>query len=223
MRPAVIPVAKGESGTKAERLFIPGPAGQMEAILEYDAEREPRAAAVVCHPHPLFGGTMHSKVVYRAAKAALAAGFAALRFNFRGVGASAGEHDDGVGEQDDVRAALDYLSARFPCRPTCMIGYSFGCAVGLAVGSADSRVSALAGIGVPTTVWDMSFLQSVSKRTLFIQGTQDAFGPRDAVETLYASLAGDKRLCWIEGADHSFNTRLDELEAAAQAFLAEIV
>jgi alpha/beta superfamily hydrolase len=166
---------------------------------------------------------MHSKVVYRAAKAAITAGLPTLRFNFRGVGASEGEHGDGVEELDDVRAALDFLTGRFPALPVCMLGYSFGCAVGLAVGAADPRVSVLVGIGVPAGIWDMSFLQNVGKTTLIVQGTHDAFGPRDAIQAVFASLGGPKRLDWIEGADHGFNTRLDELQETVRAFLAEIV
>jgi len=209
--------------TKAERLFIPGPAGRLEALLEYVPGEAMRAAAIVCHPHPLFGGTMHSKVVYRAAKAAIQAGLPTLRFNFRSVGASEGEHGDGVEETGDVRAALDYLAARFPTLPVCMLGYSFGCAVGLAVGAADPRVTVLAGIGVPAGIWDMSFLRGVAKPTLIVQGTQDVFGPEDAVQCVFDSLTGTKRLHWIKGADHGFNTRLDELQETVRAFLAEFV
>ena len=166
---------------------------------------------------------MHSKVVYRAAKAAIAAGLPTLRFNFRSVGASEGEHGEGVEEIDDARAALDFLAGRFPAFPVCMLGYSFGCAVGLAVGAADARVSVLAGIGVPAGIWDMSFLRDVRKPTLIVQGTHDVFGPKDAIQNVFASLAGPKRLEWIEGADHGFNTRLDELQETVRAFLAEIV
>ncbi len=166
---------------------------------------------------------MHSKVVYRAAKAAIEAGLPTLRFNFRGVGASEGEHDDGMGEHDDVRATLDYLSGRFPGLPVCMMGYSFGCAVGLAIGAADPRVSTLAGIGVPAGIWDMSFLRGIAKPTLFVQGTQDTFGPQDSILQVFASLAGTKRLHWIEGADHAFTHRLDELHETVRASLTEIV
>jgi hypothetical protein len=192
-------------------------------LLEYVEGHAARAAAIVCHPHPLFGGTMHSKVVYRAAKAAIQAGLPTLRFNFRGVGASEGEHSEGVEEVGDARAALDYLSGRFPSLPICMIGYSFGCAVGLSAGVSDARVSQLVGIGVPAAIWDLSFLQGVNKNTLFVQGTHDVFGPGDTVQRVFESLVGPKRLEWIDGADHGFNTRLDEMQEAVRAFLAEIV
>jgi len=166
---------------------------------------------------------MHNKVVYRAAKAAIIAGLPTLRFNFRGVGSSAGEHADGLGERDDVRAALDYLAARFPSLPVSMLGYSFGSAVGLGVGAGDERVVALAGIGVPAGIWDMSFLGGVNKPALLVQGTRDLFGPRDAVESLFASLTGPRQIHWVEGADHFFNARLDEVQEAVRAFLAGIV
>lgn len=166
---------------------------------------------------------MHSKVVYRAAKAAITAGLPTLRFNFRGVGASEGEYGDGVAELDDVHAVLDFLAARFPGLPVCMMGYSFGCAVGLAVGATDPRVSVLGGIGVPAGIWDMSFLRDVAKPTLIVQGTHDAFGPQDSVQILFDSLAGAKRLEWVEGADHSFRFHLDQLQEKVRAFLTEIV
>jgi hypothetical protein len=195
----------------------------LEALLEYQPGHAARAAAVVCHPHPLFGGTMHSKVVYRAAKAAIQAGLPTLRFNFRGVGASEGEHGEGIEEVGDARAALDYLASRFPSLPVCMIGYSFGCAVGFQAAAEDDRVARLVGIGVPATLWDWSFLRGVSKPTLFVQGTHDVFGPEDAVQRVFGWLAGPKRLARINGADHGFNTRLDEMQEAVRAFLAEIV
>jgi len=209
--------------TKAERFSIPGAVGPLEALLEFDPAREVRAMALVCHPHPLFGGTMHNKVVYCAAKAAIMAGLPTLRFNFRGVGTSEGEHAGGDGERDDVRTAIDWITMRFPSRPVVMIGYSFGAAVGLAVGAADPRVLALAGIGVPAGIWDMAYLRNVSKPVLFVQGTRDVFGQRDSLEPLFNSLAGSKQLRWIDGADHSFNGHLDELQEAVRAFLAEIV
>ncbi len=207
--------------TKAERLMISGPEGPLEALFEYEPNAAPPATAIVCHPHPLYGGTMHNKVVYRAAKGAIQAGLPTLRFNFRGVGKSAGEHANGVGESEDVRAALDYVTGRFPARPVCLIGYSFGAAVGLSVGVSDPRVRALVGIGVPAGVWDMEYLRAVNKPTLIVQGTGDIFGPRDAIESLYASLAGPKRLNWVEAADHFFIGRLDDVQHAVRDFIQE--
>ena len=205
--------------TRLERLMIPGPAGRLEALLEREHGRAPRLAALVCHPHPLFGGTMHNKVVFRAAKAAVSAGAAALRFNYRGVGASEGESEGGAAEQDDVRAALDALAALYPATPLCLIGFSFGASVGLAVGAPDRRVEALVGLGLPTTTTDFGFLGHVAKPKLIVQGTEDVYGPRAAVESLFQSLAQPKRIHWVEAADHFFTGRLDEVERAIREFL----
>ena len=202
--------------------MIPGPAGALESLLELDPKAKARLVAVMCHPHPLYGGTMHNKVVFRAAKAAREAGLATLRFNFRGVGKSQGSHDEGRGEREDVRAALDFLGQRFPGLPVCMIGFSFGSWVGLAVGAEDPRVIALAGLGIPVASSDMSFLRGVSKPKLIIQGSRDQFGPRAEVEALFASLDPPKRLHWVEGVDHFFTGKLAEVQSVILTFLQEI-
>ena len=207
--------------TKLERLFIPGPVGRLEALLESDPAVEPRMVALVCHPHPQFGGTLHNKVVYRAAQAATGLGLAVLRFNFRGVGQSEGEYSEGVGERDDVRAALDYLLARFAEKPVCLMGFSFGAWVGLAVGARDPRATSLVGLGLPTASTDLTFLRQATKPKLIVQGTEDVYGPRGQVEALFASLPEPKRIHWVEGADHFFAGKLDEVQAAVRAFLEE--
>lgn len=166
---------------------------------------------------------MHNKVVFRAAKAALQVGLPALRFNFRGVGKSQGQFAEGIGERDDVRAALDYLQTRFPKKPVCVMGFSFGAWVGLAVGAADPRVRALVGLGLPAASLDLSFLRHVTKPKLIIQGTRDQYGPRDRVEALFASLPDPKRMHWVEGADHFFAGRLDEIQPLIRDFLQEIL
>ena len=166
---------------------------------------------------------MHNKVVYRVAKGAISAGLPTLRFNFRGVGASEGEYGDGVEEQGDVRAALDFLAERHRGLPLCTLGYSFGSAVGFAVAASDPRVTVLGGIGVPAGIWNMDFLRGVAKTTLIVQGTLDAFAPEDKVREVFDSLAGLRKLQWIEGADHNFHARLDQLQETVRAFLAEIV
>jgi len=165
---------------------------------------------------------MHNKVVYRAAKAALQVGLPVLRFNFRGVGKSAGEFADGAGEREDVRAALDFLSIRFPDVPVCLIGFSFGAVVALAVGAADGRVRVLVGLGVPAASADLSFLRAVTKPKLIVQGTEDIFGTRAQVEALFASLAEAKRLHWVEGADHFFAGKLSAVQSAIRCFLQEV-
>lgn len=212
-----------EVATKIERLTIPGPTGDLEALLEWNPDWTPRQLAVVCHPHPLYGGTMHNKVVFRAAKAAVHLNIPTLRFNFRGVGHSGGKHADGIGERDDARAALDYLTERFPQIPASMMGFSFGSVVALAVGSSDPRVNSLVGIGLPVNSADFKFLQDVRKPKLVVQGMQDEFGSRERVEKLFSSLKEPKRLRFVEGADHFLTGKLHDLQLEIQEFLHEIV
>lgn len=166
---------------------------------------------------------MHNKVVFRAAKAALLSGLPTLRFNFRGAGKSVGTFTGGDGERQDVRAALDYLASQFPGLPVCLMGFSFGASVGLAVGAEDARVSVLVGLGVPFSISNFDFLKNVSKPKLIIQGTRDEFGPVAEVLDLYDSLAKPKQIYWVEGADHFFAGKLDEVQQVLQGFLIPIV
>ena len=195
-------------------LFLPGPAGRLEALLWTSEAPAPAMAGLVCHPHPLFGGTMHNKVVFQAAKSLHRAGFPVLRFNFRGAGLSEGEHDRGRGERDDVRAALDFLSGEFRGLPVVLAGFSFGAWVGLRVGAEDARVARLAGLGIPVNDSDFSYLRECAKSKLFVVGTEDRFAARDRVESLVASLLEPKRLVLVEGADHFFTGKLDQLDRA---------
>ncbi len=164
---------------------------------------------------------MHTKVVYRAAKAAIEIGIPTLRFNFRGTGKSEGDFDEGRGEREDLRAALGFLGTRFPQTKTCVMGFSFGAWVGLEVGSGDASACALVGIGIPTGSAALGFLHSAPKPKLIVQGTRDPFGPQKEVEELFASLTEPKQLRWIEGADHFFTGRLDEVQSALRSFLLE--
>lgn len=211
------------SATRIEKLFLDGPAGRLEALLEWTRPAEPRMTALVCHPHPLYGGSMHTKIVFRAAKAALSLGLPTLRFNFRGAGKSEGTFAQGQGELDDVRAALDFLSTRFPGLPIVLMGFSFGCWVALRVGADDHRVTALVGLGVPAASYDFSFLAAVTKPKLFVQGTEDVYGPRARVEPLFDSLAEPKQIRWVKGADHFFTGRLEEAQEAIGGFLAGVL
>lgn len=195
----------------------------LEALLESEPGANPPLAALVCHPHPVFGGTMHNKVVFHAAKAAVQLGLPCLRFNFRGVGKSEGEYAEGIGERNDARAALDYLETRFPKTPVCVMGFSFGAWVGLAVGAEDPRTIALVGLGVPAGMMDFNFLPDVRKPKLIVQGTRDVYGAHDQVEGLFKSLHKPKRLHWVEGADHFFSGHLDELQSEISKFLEEIM
>jgi uncharacterized protein len=199
--------------------FLAGPAGRLEALLWTSPLANPPFVAVVCHPHPLYGGTMHNKVVFQAAKALHARGASVLRFNFRGVEQSEGEHDRGQGEQDDVRAAIDYLAAEFPGRPVLLAGFSFGSSVGLRVGCGDERVQRVIGLGLPVDNVDMSFLRACTKPKLIVQGGNDQFGARASLEALFATLPEPKHLAIIEGADHFFTGQLEKVAAAIDAWL----
>lgn len=207
---------------QAESLFLDGPAGRLEAILwSPPSPARPPLAAIVCHPHPLFGGTMHNKVVYQAAKAFDSFALPVLRFNFRGAGLSEGKHDNGTGEQDDVRAAIDFLGQRFPGAPVALAGFSFGCLVGLRVGCADARVMELAGIGAPVNGADFSYLQTCVKPKLFLQGGNDQFGAAAKLQQLAASLPGENRVVVIDGADHFFAGHLEHMSAALAEWLTQ--
>jgi hypothetical protein len=198
-------------------LFLASPAGRLEALLNGGAEGATHAA-LVCHPHPLFGGNLHNKVVFHATKTLNRLGFPVLRFNFRGTGLSQGEHDNGIGELDDVRAALGWLDREFHL-PLIFAGFSFGAAVGLRVACADARVKAVIGLGIPVApadeqVYDFEFLKSCDKPKLLVSGARDQFGPRKLLEALHAALPEPKKLVIIDGADHFFAGRLKELREA---------
>ncbi len=202
--------------------FLEGPAGKLEAMLWTSPRPVPSLRAVVCHPHPLYGGTMHNKVVFQVAKTLHRLGVPVLRFNFRGAGLSEGTHDHGRGEADDVRAALDLLAEQVPERPVLLAGFSFGAWVGLRVGCADARVAELVGLGLPTDNSDLSYLRECRKPKLFIQGSRDQFGSRATVESLVAALPEPKRVVFVEGGDHFFASQLAQVDAALLAWLREL-
>jgi len=198
----------------AGNLFIPAPHGQLEAILKEPHAGLGRGVALVLHPHPLFGGTMHNKVVFRAAAALNDVGLVALRLNFRGVGQSTGAHDEGRGEREDVRAGLDYLSANYPGEAITLCGFSFGARVGLEVGSADERVLRLISIGTPVNNYDFSFLNQCRKPILFVQGDVDEYGDVERLRELVETIPAPTELKVIKGVGHFFDDQLDELKAA---------
>lgn len=206
---------------ESRNLFLAGPAGRLEAILWSPSAGAARMAAVVCHPHPLFGGTMHNKVVYQAAKALDALGLPVLRFNFRGAGMSEGKHDRGEGERGDVRAALDFLAAEYPGIPLLLAGFSFGCWVGLRAGCEDARVTSLIGLGAPVNNADFSYLKECGKPKLFVQGGKDQFGDAEKLRSLVNSLPGENKLVVVENADHFFAGKLNELHAAITNWMQE--
>jgi uncharacterized protein len=219
------------SGSTIHSLFLEGPSGRLEALLNAGTD-DATHAAVVCHPHPLFGGTLHNKVVFHTMKALNSFGYPVLRFNFRGTGLSEGEHDYGNGEVDDVRAALDWMDAEFRL-PLIFAGFSFGAAIGLRAAYSDDRVRALAAVGVPVAavgagseqprVYTFDFLRECRKPKLFVSGARDPFGRREKLEALLASLAQPKTLVLIAGADHFFEGRLRELRDAVESWVKEAV
>lgn len=203
-------------------LFIPASHGKLEAILK-EPDGEPKGVALVCHPHPLGGGTMHNKVVYRAAQGLIDAGLVALRFNFRGVGSSTGTHDDGNGEKQDVLDALDYLSENYPNREITFAGFSFGSRFGGEVAMNDERVVRQISIGTPVDKYDFSYLKSLRKPILFVHGDKDEFG---SVESLNALVAGvsentDARLVVFQNCGHFFDDHLNQLKDAIHDWVLE--
>lgn len=200
----------------AGNLLIPVAHGQLEAILKEPRQGSPKGVALVLHPHPLGGGTMHNKVVFRAAAALNDAGLTTLRINFRGVGQSTGEYDEGRGERDDVHAALDYLASHYPGIRITLCGFSFGARVGLEVGISDPRVAFLIGIGTPLEKYDFSFLSACRKPLLLVHGERDEFGDAAQLRTLASELAKNTnvRLVVVPGAGHFFDEHLDELKRA---------
>jgi len=205
---------------ESKNFFLAGPAGKLEGVLWTPAHGlQPGFAAVVCHPHPLFGGTLHNKVVYQAAKALDACGGAVLRFNFRGAGLSEGTHDRGLGERDDVRAAVDFLARSFSQTPLVVAGFSFGCWVGLRVGCEDERVKRLIGIGAPVNDSDFTYLERCSKAKLFVHGSNDEFGDLQKLSELVNGLPGEKELVVVDGVDHFFKGKIEELGKAISEWM----
>ena len=190
-----------------------GPAGSLEALFEVP-ERDPRAVVVFAHPHPRHGGTMHTKVVYRAAKTFLELGCAVLRFNFRGVGASAGHWDEGRGERHDFEAALDYAASSYPGVDVWAAGFSFGAWVALICGVLDPRVTQLLGIAPPTGRYDFAEVAASEKPTHFIHGDRDELVPVTELLTFYERVSGPKTLTLIDGASHLFEGRVSEVGEA---------
>ncbi len=202
---------------RIESHFIEGPAGRLEALLEEPEDRDPVEACLVCHPHPLYGGTMHNKVVYRIARGLRRAGGVVLRFNFRGVNLSHGEHAHGVGEVEDAQAALQYLRGLYPELPFTLAGFSFGSRVILRLGCSltDARNGSperLIAVGFPTSLGSFDYLAACTLPKMFIQSTVDEFGPKDKLAAAYENFSPPKRLEFIEAGDHFFAGALEKLE-----------
>jgi alpha/beta superfamily hydrolase len=215
---------------------IAGPAGRLEALLDQPAERRTvsedglvhagiagglRAAVVFGHPHPQFGGTMHTKTVYQSAKALTRIGCAVLRFNFRGAGRSAGVFDDGPGEMEDFRTALDFMRGRYPDAPLWAAGMSFGSWIALSVGAEDPRVSLLLGIAVPVSKYDFGAVATSTKPKCFIHGERDEICPLKDMREFYARAVEPKELAVIDAADHLFDGKVSEVADAVEDLLGD--
>lgn len=205
--------------------FLDGSAGRLEALLNAGAP-DARYSAVVCHPHPLFGGTMHNKVVYHAMKALNGFGFPVLRFNFRGTELSEGEHDFGNGELADVGTALDWLRQEFSL-PIIFCGFSFGAAIGLRAACPDADVKALISLGTPVAAegraYTYEFLQDCAKPKLFVSGDRDQFGPAERLYEVTQAAAEPKRFVIIHGADHFFAGQLSAMRSAIEFWVRDSI
>ena len=214
----------GNPQSTVRSFFIDGPAGRLEALLNAGAP-DATYAGLVCHPHPLGGGTMHNKVVFHAMKALNSFGFPVLRFNFRGTGLSAGRHDEGRGEIADVQAALDWLKCEFSL-PIIFAGFSFGSATGLRAACPDSDVKALISIGTPVEaegrLYSFSFLRECRTPKLFVSGDHDQYGPHAALEEVVAQAAEPKELVFVPG-DHFFAGHLVEMRMTVESWVEELL
>ena len=200
--------------TKVQSLKIPGPVGGLETLLKFREHEKPAGLAVVCHPHPLFQGTMHNKVVFALAEAFFALGFYVLRFNFRGTGLSEGIHDHGNGEVEDALAAVHFLRKQHPSAASHIAGFSFGARVAIAAAERSHEVTSLTAVSPSIADMGPSALRDLETPKLFIQGTADKICPADELQSRYPGFAKPKRIILIEAADHFFTGRLQELKDA---------
>jgi hypothetical protein len=201
---------------RIESFFLDGPAGKLEAILEEPEESSPVEAALVCHPHPQGGGTMHNKVVHRLARGLRKAGCVVLRFNYRGVNLSEGVYDHGIGETEDARTALRDLHERYPELPILCAGFSFGSRIALRLASQDNLIQRVVAVGFPTTVKERAFAYDVRIPKYFVQSTHDQYGPREEFGEFYFSLPEPKHLDWVEATDHFFRDSLEAYETVIE-------
>ncbi len=214
------------TSSSIQSFFLEGPAGRLETLLNRGAANATHAA-LVCHPHPVFGGTLHNKVVFHIMKALNSFGFPVLRFNFRGAGLSQGQHDNGEGEVDDVRVALEWLDREFHL-PMIFAGFSFGAAVGARAACPDARIKEVISVGTPIAPvemrsYDLNFLTTCMKPKLFLSGEHDEYGPRTELNKLLDSVPDPKKLVIIGGADHFFEGHLPELRESIESWLNEIL
>lgn len=197
---------------RIESLFLNGPAGKLEALLEEPEDGPAREAALVCHPHPQHGGTMHNKVVYRVARGLRRAGAVVLRFNYRGVNLSEGAYAHGEGETEDARAALAWLRGRYPDLPVTLAGFSFGSRIVLKLACGGPTPQRVIAVGFPTVYTDRSYLENCTAPRVFVQSTHDQYGPVAELEAIVAGLPEPKKMVVIEAQDHFFAGSLEQLE-----------
>jgi hypothetical protein len=216
-------VSQRVSGSRLVTLSIPGPAGRIEALLQEHETRDHAIVAVVCHPHPLYGGTMHNKVVHRAAAVLHTLGAAVLRFNFRGVGKSAGSHDRGAGETEDARAALGFLVERYPQARRWVAGFSFGAWIASLLAAAETGIERLILIAPPVLTSSFDGLEALALPKLVLQGLGDTVCPPEALREQFGRWAEPKKLVEIPGATHFFDRQLGPLADAMHEALAESV
>jgi alpha/beta superfamily hydrolase len=197
---------------RIETLLLLGPAGKLESLLEEPEHIAPVEAAVVCHPHPQHGGTMHNKVVYRLARGLRKSGCVVLRFNYRGVNLSEGSYDGGIGETEDARTALREVQRRYPGLPVLLGGFSFGSRVALRLASQENAIGRVIAAGFPTRVREREFVYHVHIPKYFVQSTNDEFGPAADLTEFFKTIPEPKHLDWIPAEDHFFRNALDAFE-----------
>jgi hypothetical protein len=202
---------------RIETLMLNGPTGRLEALLEEPEDGEAVEAAVVCHPHPQGGGTMHNKVVYRLARGLRRSGCVVLRFNYRGVNLSEGVYDHGVGEVDDARTALLELGSRYPHLPLMAAGFSFGSRVALRLTAQEPPIKRVVAVGFPTTITQREYVYHVPVPKYFVHSTNDEYGPRPEMEEFYESLPEPKQIYWVESSDHFFKDALNPYESIIES------
>jgi uncharacterized protein len=201
---------------KIESLFLDGPAGRLEALLE-EPDEVAKGVALVCHPHPNYGGTMHNKVVYRLARGLRRSGHVVLRFNYRGVNLSAGSYAHGEGEREDARVAIGFLNNRYQGLPLTLAGFSFGSRIALTLGcetdpSAGARIRRVIAVGFPTEYKNRTFLDHCTTQRIFVQSTHDQYGSVEELESMYQALPEPKELFLVDAQDHFFAGALEKLE-----------
>ena len=199
---------------KVQSVQFEGPAGRIEGLLKFREGLDPAALAVVCHPHPLYQGTMHNKVAFAIAEALFSLGCEVLRFNFRGVGLSAGSHDFGKGEMDDVLAAIGFLKERHPGSGCHLAGFSFGAGMALQTACRDASLASVTAVAPSFKFFDPACLSSLSIPKLFLQGTADSICSPEDLRRLYSGFLAPKSVVWLDGAEHFFAREIDALKTS---------